>query len=276
MKGLLAGVVGGFWTHGCVTHGAALAFYALFVLVPVPIFVVSGAAELVGDEQARAEVVEVLRLFTGAPIAATLAEALETASEFIGGGGARLFALGSLVFGATAFFVELQDTLNKIWDVPASSLEWKTFVRSRVFSFVMVAASGAFLLILTLAGTLARGFGARLKAVVPFPAAVLVAGSVLISLVVIAALFSLIFRFVPDADLSLRDVWLGSLVTALLFVGGNELIGLYLRYTSLVTVYGAAGSLVLTLTWVYYSSLAFLFGAELTRTLGALRAKRAV
>lgn len=262
-------MVAGFWTHGCVTHGAALAFYALFVLVPVTAFAVSGAAALVGGDLARAEVVEVLRALTGDQMAVTLGQALEETTELTSWRGARLFGVASLIFGATAFFVELQDTLNKIWEVPADSFEWRQFARSRLASFVMVAAAGGTLLVLTVGGAVARGFGERLKALRSLPAPAFGAGGLLIAYLVMAVLFSLVFRFVPDATVSLREIWLGSLATALLFVCGNELIGLYLRQTRLATAYGAAGSLVLTLTWIYYSALAFLLGAELTRCLGA-------
>ena len=271
MRALLERVVRQFLAHGCVTHGAALAFYALFVLVPVPIFVISGMAELIGGDLARSEVVDVLRALTGEQMAATLGQVLETASELAGGRGARLYALVSLLFGATAFFVELQETLNKIWDVPAGGFDWKGFVRSRLVSFLMVAAAGAALLALAVGGAVARGFGERLKIVLPPAAPVLGVGGMLASLLVIFGLFALVFRYVPDTRLGFRDVWLGSFATALMFAGGNELISRYLRYTSLATVYGAAGSLVLTLTWIYYSTLAFLLGAELTRAVGGRR-----
>lgn len=261
----------GFLAHGCVTHGAALAFYALFVLVPVPIFAISGAARLVGDELAREEVLVILRALAGEQMAATLGQALETASELPGGGGAGLFALVSLLFGGTVFFVELQDTLNEIWDVPAARFDWRSFLRSRLVSFVMVAVAGTVLLALTVGGVVARGFGERLRQALPLAAPLLGAGALLASLLVIWGLVCLVFRFVPDEDHTFGDVWLGSLGTALLFVVGNELIGLYLRYSSLATVYGAGGSLVLTLTWIYYSALAFLFGAELTRAVGQRR-----
>ena len=271
MRSLLKRALAAYSRDGCATHGAALAFYALFVLLPVPIFVVSGAAKLVGGEIARSEVVAVLRALAGDRMAVTLGEALETASELTWGG-AHLFGLASVVFGATAFFVELQEALNEIWRVPTGRFELWSFVRSRFLSFVMVAASGFVLLVLTLASAVTRGFGDRLIMALPFPLVASRVGGFLISLVVIAVVFSLVFRYVPDAEVSFRDVWLGSLATASLFVCGNELIGLYLRHTQLATAYGAAGSLVLTLLWIYYSALAFLFGAELTRLLGAGRA----
>ncbi len=97
-------------------------------------------------------------------------------------------------------------------------------------------------------------------------------GGILLSLLVVWGMFALILRFLPDTDVSFDEVWIGSLATAALFMGGNELIGLYLRYASLAPAYGAAGSLVLTLIWIYYSALAFLLGAELTRALGERRA----
>ena len=255
-----------------MTHGAALAFYALFVLVPVPIFVVAALASLVGDELARHEVIAVLHSLAGEQPTATLVQALEAASASGDWGGAGLFGLASLAFGATAFFVELQDSLNRIWEVPETGFEWRRFARSRLASFAMVAASGAILLVLTLAGALARGFGDKLRIALRLPPSIFGPLNLLAFLIIIAALFALVFRYVPESESSFRDVWLGSVVTALLFVGGNELISLYLRRASLATAYGAAGSLVLTLIWIYYSALAFLFGAELTRALGRRRA----
>ena len=271
MRKLLKRILADYLTHGCVTHGAALAFYALFVLLPVPIFVVSGAAALVGSDLARAEVVEVLRALAGDQMAVTLSQALESANELTSWHGVKLFGLASVVFGSTAFFVELQETLNKIWGVPATGFGWWSFWRSRFVSFAMVAAMGAILLFLTVLGAAVRGFGDRLKVALPLPTIMFSVGGLLIALVVIAAIFSFVFRYVPDAEVAFKDVWLGSLGTAVLFVVGNELINLYLRYTKLATAYGAARSLVLTLTWIYYSALAFLFGAELTRILGVRR-----
>lgn len=268
MKKLFARVLSDYLALGCVSHGAALAFYALFALLPVPIFAVSAAATLVGDELARAEVVRILRALAGAPTAATLAQALDAAGAVTSWRGAQVFGLASLVFGATAFFGELQDTLNKIWRAGADRSGWRAILRSRLVSFAMVAASGTALLALTLVSALARGFGERLNAVLPLPAFMSRLEGLVMALVVVGLLFALVFRYVPETDVSFRRVWLGSLITAGLFLGGNELLGLYLRHTPLATAYGAAGSLVLTLTWIYYSALAFLLGAVLTHRLG--------
>ncbi len=271
MTKLLRRVITGFLAHDCVTHAAALAFYALFVLLPVPIFVISGAAALVGADLARAEVLEVIHELAGEQMAVTLSEAFDTASELTSWRGARLFGLASVVFGAAAFFVQLQETLNRIWELPAASFRWSRFLRSRLLSFAMVAASGGVLLVLTLAAAIVRGLGDRIQVAAPRLAFLYGIGTGLMALAAIVALFALIFRYVPDSELSWRDVWLGALATAVLFVAGNELLGLYLRNTRLATAYGAAGSLVLTLMWIYYSALAFLFGAELTRAMGAER-----
>lgn len=271
MRTLLERVAGGYVAHGCATRGAALAFYALFVLVPIPILAVSAVAALVGDELARSAVIEVLRALGGEQIALTIGEALASSGELATGRLARLFGLVSLLFGSAAFFVELQDSLNEIWGVPATGFRLGRFLRARLASFLMVASAGAVLLALSLVGTLARAFRERLTARLPILTPTFEVVGLLAALLVIAALFSLVFRYVPDARVPFRAVFGGALVTAALFGAGNELIGLYLRYTSLATAYGAAGSLVLTLTWVYYSAQAFLVGAELTRCLGEAR-----
>ncbi len=271
MKELARQVLGGYQAHGCATRGAALAFYALFVLVPIPIFAVAALEAFVGGDLARSEVIEALRILAGDQMAVTLGEALATSGELATGRVARLFALVSLLFGSAAFFVELQDSLNTIWGVSEGAFRLERFLRARLASFVMVAAAGAVLLTLSLAGALARTFGEKLRAVLPTLSPTLEIAGPIAALLVIAALCGLVFRYIPDVELRFRDVWLGSVVTAALFVGGNELIALYLRYASLATAYGAAGSLVLTLIWVYYSSQVFLLGAELTRCLSETR-----
>lgn len=273
MRSSVQRAVSGFWDHGCVTHGAALAFYALFVLVPVPIVVMWVVAAIFGEQLAAGEVVEVLRTFTGEQVARTLGAALATAGDPAGGTGSTLFVVASLTFGATAFFVELQETLNKVWEVPSAGFEWRSFLASRGFSFVMVGVSGAVLLVLTVAGVAVRTLGHHWIDGAIAAGPLLAGGRLVLTVAVLTALFGLVFRFVPEATVSLSDLWLGALVTAMLFVVGSELIGLYLRYAALATVYGAVGSLVLTVTWVYYSSLAFLFGAELTRALGERRSR---
>lgn len=271
MKKLLARVVPSYLAHGCMTRGASLAFYALFVLLPIPIFAMSIAAELLGDEVARREVLRLLTELGGRQMAATLSEALESGVVPVGWRGANLFALASLLFGSTVFFAELQDTLNVIWRVPSVSSGWRGYVRARLLSFLMVGASGAAILSLVLLSTLTREFGERLAKVVPIPMFLSRIEGTLFSLLVLALLFALVFRLVPDVRISWRQVWPGALLTAGLFLGGKELLALFFQRTPLATAYGAAGSLVLTLTWIYYSALAFLFGAELTRDLAALR-----
>lgn len=271
MKELARQVLAGYRAHACATRGAALAFYALFVLVPIPIFAVAALEAFIDGDVARSEVIDLLRALAGDQMAVTLGEALATTGELSTGRVARAFALVSLLFGSAAFFVELQDSLNAIWGVSEDGFRLGRFLRARMASFAMVAASGAVLLALSLVGALARTFGERLQAVLPTLSPTLAAAGPLASLLVIAALSSAVFRYIPDVELRFRDVWLGSVVTAALFVSGNELIGLYLRYASLATAYGAAGSLVLTLTWVYYSAMVFLLGAELTRCLSEIR-----
>lgn len=274
MSRLLQRAISGYADHDCVSQAAAMAFYALFALLPVPIFVISGAAALIGADLARAEVLEVIQELAGEQMAVTLREAFDSAGELTSWREARLYGLASVVFGATAFFVQLQETLNRIWGLPPGSFRWRSFLRSRLVSFAMVAAAGGVLLALTLSATLVRALGDRIEVTVPRLAFLYGLGSGLLAFGAIVLVFALVFRHVPDHEIAWRDVWLGALATAVLFVGGNELLGLYLRNARLATAYGTAGSLVLTLMWVYYSALAFLFGAELTRALAHRRERR--
>jgi membrane protein len=179
-------------------------------------------------------------------------------------------ALGiiALIAGATGAFGQLQSSLNTIWHVKPDPRVGgvKNFVGHRILSLGMILAI-AFLLLVSLAVSAAlSAFGGFLSGFLPqgFSGAVLHGVEILVSLGIVAALFAAMFKVLPDAKIRWRDVWIGAFITAILFTVGKFLIGLYLGHSGAATAYGAAGSLVLIVLWINYSSLIFLFGAEFT------------
>jgi membrane protein len=173
--------------------------------------------------------------------------------------------IGTLLAGASGAFVELQDALNKIWKVPrASKSVWLIVIRERFMSFVLVLGLG-FLILVSLVVTAALGaLGNLVAPLIPWPVISWEALNYLISLGVIALLLAMIFKYLPDADVSWRDVWLGAAVASLLLTTGKALMGAYLGSSTVASAYGAASTLIIVLTWVYYSAQIVLFGAELT------------
>lgn len=176
-----------------------------------------------------------------------------------------------LLFGASSVFSELQSGLNKVWDAqaPRGSNIW-ALVKSRLFSFALVLGFGFLLLVSLLFSAALAAFGSYLSDHLALPRAVLTTVNVLISFVGIYLLIGLILRYVPDVSLRWRDVRQGALATALLFTFGKALLGLYLGKAAVGSAYGAAGSLIVVIVWVYYFAMIFYFGAEFTR----LRAPR--
>jgi len=179
---------------------------------------------------------------------------------------ASAFGIGILLVGASGAFVELQDALNKIWKVPRSSESvWMRAIRERFLSFGLVLGLG-FLLLVSLVVSAALGaVGNFIAPLLPWPVFLLESVNFLLSLGVIALLLAMIFKFLPDAEIAWRDVWMGAAVASLLLTSGKALIGLYLARSTVASAYGAASSLVIILTWVYYSAQIVLFGAEVTQ-----------
>ena len=198
--------------------------------------------------------------------AGAVQEILKTVSAQESGWVARIVAFATLLVSATAAFAQLQTSLNLVWEVaPKPGPLIPALLRKRLLSFALVIAIG-FLLVVSLAVSAAlQGLREYIQARLAVPHDLLEAGHMLTSFSVFAILFAMIFRILPDADIPWRDVWLGSLVTSLLLSIGKFLIGLYLGRTALSSPFGAAGSLVVLLLWVYYASLILLFGAEFTR-----------
>lgn len=247
---------------------AALAYYTVFSLAPLLILVIAIAGSVLGEEAARGQIVEQLHQLVGAQGA----EVIETV---IAGAGkpeksvsiiASIISLGVLIFGATGVFIQLQDALNTIWEVaPKPENNFKTFFLSRFLSFGMVMGI-AFMLLVSLVISAALAFlNEVLGSLSPGMGYLWSAINIIISFAVITLLFSLIFKYLPDVNIAWSDVLIGAMITALLFTVGKYLIGLYLGKSTFSSTYGAAGSLVVLLFWIYYSSQILFLGAEFTQ-----------
>lgn len=254
------------WTrHNAPKLGASLSYYTVFSLAPLLIVVISVMGLALGAKAAQGEVANQIRGLVGDQSAQYIQSVVANADRPQAGLVASLIGLVTLFVGASGVFNELHDALNTIWDVesPAGAGVWG-MIRRRVLSFGMVLAIGFLLLVSLVLSTAIAAAGTFAGNLLPVPGFVMQAGHLLISMLVVTVLFALIYRFLPDTRIEWRAVWIGAFATAVLFSIGKLLIGLYLGKASIGSAYGAAGSLIVVLAWIYYSAQVFLFGAEFT------------
>lgn len=247
---------------------AALAYYTVFSLAPLLVIVVAIAGLFFGEQAAQGEIVGQIRGLVGQAGAEVIQTAVENANRPGNNSGiiATLISVALLIFGATGVFVQLQDALNTIWDVTAKPDEgMQGFVRKRILSFAMVVSIAFLLLVSLVVSAALTGFTARVSELFPYSEVILPIVNNVVSFGVIAFLFALVYRYVPDVKIGWSDVRFGAIITALLFVIGKYLIGLYLGNSSFSSTYGAAGSLVVFLAWIYYSAQVLFLGAEFTQ-----------
>jgi membrane protein len=252
-------------THRVPKMGAALSFYTVFSLAPLAIMVLSLVSLVVERNAARAEIVGQFRNFVGVEGSEIMEMILaKTAADSAGLLG-TLIGFIVLLVGASGVFGELQDSLNQIWGVSSKRHPVFILVKERVFSFAMVFVMGFLMLVSFLFSAAIAAAGGWLHARFPGLDGPWNFGNAVVSLVVIALLFALIYRMVPDARITWRDVWLGAVLAALLFELGKFVLGFYFGRSALASSYGAAGSLIIILVWVFYSAQILFFGAAFTR-----------
>jgi membrane protein len=264
--GLLKSAASKWNDHNVPRLGAALAYYSLLSMAPLLIVILQICALVLTKTTAENELLRQVYGLAGPSAVQTVRTLIENAHK-TSGVVATAIAVVALIFGASGVFVELRDSLNTIWDAPKnSSTSWRSLLWQRMVSFGMVLALGFLLLVslvLSAAITVVEKFFAD---TVPMHYAIFgEIANFLISLGAIGALFALIFKFVPDVPIHWRDVGIGAIVTAVLFSIGKALLALYLGTAAVGSAYGAAGSLVAFVVWVYYSAQIFFFGAIFTR-----------
>ncbi len=255
------------WSEDKVPRlGAALAFYTALSMAPLLVLSLRVAAIFFGDEAAAGEIERQGTAMIGQEGAQALQAMIENADDSQSGTLATVLGLATLLFGASGVFGQLQDSLNTIWEVqPKPGRGLWGFVRDRFLSFAMVMGC-AFLLLVSL--VISTSLSAAMAYVnqfggnIPWLASVL---NAVVGLVVITGLFAMTFKVVPDVEVAWKDVWIGAVLTAVLFTIGKFGLGLYLGRSSMASAYGVAGSLIVLLVWVYYTAQIVFFGAEFTQ-----------
>ncbi|MGA8025934.1 MAG: YihY/virulence factor BrkB family protein [Bryobacteraceae bacterium] len=247
--------------------GAALAYYALLSMAPLLILTVAICGFVFSETVAERDLLQEIQNLVGSSGAETVRTVIDSAKHAGHGVFATTVAVITLLFGASGVFLELRDSLNTIWDAPPRpSSTWRGVLRQRVASFGMVLGLGVLLLfsvLLSAALTAIQSVFAKF-----FPADATISSQIAnftISIIVIAVLFALIFKFVPDVSIDWRDVGVGAVATSVLFSSGKALLAVYLATAGVGSAYGAAGSVIALVVWVYYSAQIFFFGAILTR-----------
>ncbi|NTU84995.1 MAG: YihY/virulence factor BrkB family protein [Chloroflexales bacterium] len=245
---------------------AALAYYTIFSLAPLLIIAIGIAGLLFGAEAARGEVSGQLTSLLGPDGAQAVEQMLSASDRPAAGALATILGIAALLFGAAGVFGQLQDALNTIWEVaPKPGRGIWGFIKDRFLSFAMVLGTGFLLLVSLLLGAFLTGLG-QFVVGEAFQQSLIWRGvNLVVQAAVVFGLFTLIFKLLPDVEIAWRDVLLGAGITTALFFVGRLLIALYLRFTATGSTFGAAGSLVIVLIWIFYSAQILFFGAELTQ-----------
>jgi membrane protein len=245
-------------------HSAAVSFYTLFSIAPITIIAVTVAGMFLGPDEAGVQLERQLTQLVGPGSAEIMMAAAKEGQKESESGWATAVGIGLLVMGATTVFAQMQDSLNKIWGVRAkpSKSGWVILLLHRLVSFAMVLTMAFLLMVSLILTTFLTSALGWISVDSPVLMKLVDIGA---GVVVITLLFALLFKVMPDVHLRWRDVWIGALVTAVLFTAGRYLIALYLSRSTVASVYGTAGSLVALLIWVYYSCAIVFYGAEFTR-----------
>ncbi len=259
-----------FTKDDCLTSAAALSYYTVFSLPAVLLLIMLLISSVMDPSDVQGGLEAQLRSLMGPGAGGQIRTILQEAERPGGGLIPTIVGIVALVFGATGAMGQLQAALNRAWNVEPDPNQGgiKSFLTKRLFSFGMLLSIAFLLLVSLVISTILSGVGDRLTGFLPagLSGPVLHALNFGISLVVISLLFAAMFKVLPDASIAWRSVWVGGIATAVLFVAGKFLIGLYIGQSNPGEAYGAAGSLIVMLLWIYYSAMIVLFGAEFTET----------
>jgi membrane protein len=249
--------------------GASLAFYTLLSLAPLVVVIIAVGAAVFGHKAAEGQLAWEIRDLVGPAGAQAIQEVIRGAYQPKVGAVATILSLLTLLFGATSVAVELHDALNTIWHVQSKPGKFSDrvvdLIKQRLLSLLLVLGAGFILVVSLIWSTWIAAMGRYFGSVLSVPEPVLHLGTLLVSFIAITLVFAAIYKFVPDVPLTWGDVIVGASFSALVFVIGKQLLALYLGKVGLASAYGAAGSLVTVLVWVYYSAQLFFLGAEFTK-----------
>lgn len=254
-----------FIEDGALSRGAAIAFYAVTSIGPLLLIVVAVAGLFLGEDAARGALMTKLGNAMGSESAGFLQLAIGSASNPRSGIIATVIGVVSLVVTASGVFGEMQTALNAIWRASPEGTTVTRLIKSRLTSLTLVVTLGFLLLVSLVIGAAIAAVGNVLNNIMPFTQMLLHLLNFAVSLTLLGAIFAAIYKILPDTHLRWRDVGVGAMVTALLITIGKMAIGLYIGTSGIASSYGAAGSVMAALLWVYYSAQIFLYGAEFTR-----------
>lgn len=256
----------GFGKHKVLKLSASLAYYTIFSIGPTLLVAIFIADLFWGRQAIEGTIYKQISGLVGKETALQIQGIIQNASVS-GNSFTAIIGFVMLIIAATTVFNEMQDSINMIWNLKVKTGSgWLRMLKNRLLSFSVTASLGVLLLVSLLINTLLEGFMGNLQQMFPDSAIVVIyVVNLLITLIVVAFLFAIIFKVLPDAVISWKDVVAGSLFTAILFMIGKFCITLYLNYSNISNSYGSAGSLVVLLLWIYYSSVILYFGAEFTK-----------
>lgn len=254
-----------FMEDGALSKGAAIAFYAVTAIGPILLIIVAIVGLGYGDDAARGALLDKLRGVMGEQSASFLQSAIKSASSHGAGVAATIIGVISLVLTATGVFGEIQTALNAIWRAQPKGSTLRQLLRTRLVSLGLVAVLALVLILSLVLSAVVSGLQNFLNEVLPFSALLIEAANFLLSFGLLAAVIAAIYKILPDRDLDWGDVTFGAIVTALLITLGKLAIGFYIGSSATISGYGAAGSVIAALFWIYYSAQIFLLGAEFTR-----------
>jgi membrane protein len=245
---------------------AALAYYTIFSLAPLLVIAISIAGLVFGQEAARGQILGELRQLIGVDSAQAVQGMIASAHKPVHSVLASIIGGLTLLIGATGAFSEVYDALNNIWGAreDTGGGAW-TLIRARFLSFELILVVGFLLTVSLVVSAALSGIAKYANEFLPIPAAVLQTVDIVFSVVVITVLFALIFKVLPELHIAWGDVWVGAALTAILFTLGKSLIGFVIGKSIAASSYGAAGSLIIVVAWIYYSALILYFGAEFTQ-----------
>ncbi len=262
---LIKGSVNAFIDDEALTRGAAIAFYTVTSIGPVLFIVVAIAGLVFGEDAARGAISDQLGGLMGQQGSDLLQTAIQSASQRSSGIIAAVVGIATLIITASGVFTEMQQALNVIWRAEPRGTTMSRLIRARAVSLGLVGALGFLLLVSLVISTLLSALSDYINAYLPSGHLILQTLTFLISFSLITLLFGAIYKVLPDRNIEWHDVLIGAFVTAFLFTVGKLLISLYIGSTAIASSYGAAGSLIVVLLWIYYSTQIFLLGAEFTK-----------
>lgn len=255
------------WEDDATRLAAAVTFYTIFSLAPLVIIAVSIAGTIFGQKAAEGQLLDYVKEFTSEETAGFIQTIIESAYFSRSGFLYTILGILALLIGATAVFAELQHALNRVWEVRSSG-GIRGLLMTRLLSFLVVLGIGGLLIAALIASNALALAASYFGDWIPFLPYVFFLLSVALPFLLMTVLFAMFYKVLPDVHIGWSDVWVGALSTAALFALGNYLLGFYLRHGSISSAYGAAGSFVVFLLWIYYSVQIFLLGAEIAHAYG--------